>query len=189
MPSPPPLRMVTVELEIQRKNTDMQRDQEQLTKEWDYVAGYPTLNGARVIGNYTLKTNVWGIGYIMWSIVTGCEAPRGRHPSLAPAAYQPQPAPAQGQPSGAGAAGGKAAGQAAYDAVINSGGTPAAAQATLVARPRGDAPGGSGRPSPPRMPLGIRGIGISRVSGMRWTGLSGRAGPRRLCTLRPTWTR
>ncbi|KAK0725075.1 kinase-like domain-containing protein [Lasiosphaeris hirsuta] len=51
---------------------------EQFTTEWDWVELLP--HGARVAGQYSWKTNLWGMGLIMWCLITHCVPPYGPLP-------------------------------------------------------------------------------------------------------------
>ncbi|KAK1757980.1 kinase-like domain-containing protein [Echria macrotheca] len=66
---------------------------EQFSTEWEYVAGGNPV-GATVAGQWGFRMNIWGVGYIMWSLITKCYPPDGRRPYLwTPNAQPPAPAP------------------------------------------------------------------------------------------------
>ncbi|KAK1757981.1 hypothetical protein QBC47DRAFT_410737 [Echria macrotheca] len=74
---------------------------EQFSPEWNYICAFPPRNqpnpahNARVAGNYSYKLNIWGIGFIMWSLITRCYPPKGRRPDDHPAFQPPNAGPNQ----------------------------------------------------------------------------------------------
>ncbi|KAG6362516.1 hypothetical protein INS49_007608 [Diaporthe citri] len=52
--------------------TDTRLEQEQFTKEWDYLAGPPSRTNEPVAGNYSWKTNLYAVGNVMWQLLTRC---------------------------------------------------------------------------------------------------------------------
>ncbi|KAK3364572.1 hypothetical protein B0T25DRAFT_530543 [Lasiosphaeria hispida] len=50
---------------------------EQFTSEWEYVDCNPHADGAQLAGRYGWKSNLYSIGWIMWSFITRLQPPAG----------------------------------------------------------------------------------------------------------------
>jgi len=64
---------------------------EQFTSEWDWIEEDSVPPEAKIAGKYGWKTNLWGIGYTMWCLITKCCPPEAPLPELVPAEPGPNP--------------------------------------------------------------------------------------------------